>query len=89
MKRYMERPSTDFLTNLEDASRWIKHRMHIGLTFFQICGKREVRYKIVQVHADNRPMTCRSGKLSPGGGKSLWLAPMGSVKISTQLKSSV
>jgi hypothetical protein len=56
MKRYMERPSTDFLTNYDNASERGNIAYTILLTFFQIWGKREVRYNVVQAHADIRPI---------------------------------
>lgn len=35
-------------------------------TFFQICGNREVRYRVVQIQADIRPMVC--SMVGPGSG---------------------
>ena len=37
-----------------------------ALTFFQICGKRDVRYSVVQIHADIRPIICSI--VGPGSG---------------------
>ena len=42
----------------------------IVLTFFQIWGKREVRYNVVQAHEDIRPIIRSRDGLSLGGGKS-------------------